>query len=296
MAPPTAIITGGSSGIGLALIKHLLSLGWAVAIADISPPKEELPNTIFVKTDISSWPQQANLFEKTYGWQGRLDFFAANAGIDDRDDIFHSLSLDPTKPPKQPNMLCFNVNLAGQYYGIKLAAHYMTLPSTGAGKTKPGGKIVVTSSAAGIYPSPFAPQYAASKQALVGLVRSLAPLSTEHNITINAVCPALVRTGLAPPGLLEQFKEEQFTPMETMLQCFSALADFESVGKEGWVEAGKNGETVEGNLTELIWHQAPAPPPEKSYQDEEGQKAWASIYHERNRKFAEEDWSAKTES
>ncbi|KAK4579877.1 hypothetical protein LTR86_000078 [Recurvomyces mirabilis] len=268
-------------------------------MADINPPQEDLGNrTLYVRTDVTSWSQQASLFDEAYKWQGRLDFFAANAGIDDRDDIFNSISSE--NPPKQPNMMCFDVNLVGQYYGIKLAAHYMSLDST-AGKAKRGGKIVVTSSGAGIYPSPFAPQYAASKHALVGLVRSLAPISAPvvqnsqeaTNIRINAICPALVRTGLAPPGLLEQFKEEQLTPMETMLRCFSALADFENVGKADWVESGKNGETVEGNLTDLIWHQPPQPPPEKSYQDEEGQKAWAKIYHERNRKFAEADWKSE---
>ena len=84
--------------------------------------------------------------------------------------------------------------------------------------------------------------------------------------------------------------------METMLRCFSSLADFEAVGSEDWVEKGKNGETVEGNLLDLIWHQAPQPPPEKSYQDEDGQKAWARIYHERNRKFAEADWEKEKQT
>ncbi|TKA83031.1 hypothetical protein B0A55_00830 [Friedmanniomyces simplex] len=290
MAPPTAIITGAASGIGLALTKFLLERGWAVCMADLNEPKEKLNNTLFVKTDVSSWDQQAALFEQAYTWQGRLDFHAANAGIDDRDDIFHSLSSASTKPPKQPNMLCFAVNLHGPYYGIKLAAHYMTLPSTAAGKPKPGGKIVVTSSAAGIYPSPFAPQYAATKHALVGLVRSLAPIAAAVNIKVNAICPALVRTGLAPPGLLEQFTEDQFTPMSTMMRCFSALADFDDVGKEDWVEKGKSGETVEGNLDELTWHQPPGRPDEASYINEEGQNAWAKIYFERNKNFAAMDW------
>jgi NAD(P)-dependent dehydrogenase (short-subunit alcohol dehydrogenase family) len=54
--------------------------------------------------DVSSWEQNAALFQQAYDWTGRLDFCALNAGIDDRDDIFKSLSKDPNRPPKKPNM------------------------------------------------------------------------------------------------------------------------------------------------------------------------------------------------
>lgn len=143
--------------------------------------------------------------------------------------------------------------MIGPYYGCKLAAHYMSLDSTAAGKPKPGGKIVMTASAAGIYPAPFVPQYGMAKTGLVGLVRALAPNARQVDITVNAVCPALVRTNLPPPGLLEQFDASEFTPMTTIMRCFSELADLENVNNETWVEGGKNGETVEANLQELVY-------------------------------------------
>lgn len=294
MSPPVAIITGACSGIGLALTKYLLERKWAVIMADVNDPKEKLDNTLFIKTDVSSWDHQAAMFEKAYNWQGRLDFFAANAGIDDRDDIFASISKDSTKPPKKPNMKTFEVNLLAPYYGIKLAAHYMTIDSTAAGKAKAGGKIVVTSSAAGIYPMPVCPQYAASKHGLVGLVRSLGPVAAAVNIRINALCPALVATGLAPPGLLDRFSEEHFTPMSTMMRCFQELANIDGVGNDDWVETGKMGETVEGNLGNLIWHKEPERPVSSSYLDETGVKAWEAAYTERNKNFAMQDWFAQT--
>ena len=63
------------------------------------------------------------------------------------------------------------------------------------------------------YKNALVPQYVGAKTGLVGLVRSLAVTSASVNIRINAVCPALVVTSLAPAGLLEAFTEDQFTPM-----------------------------------------------------------------------------------
>ena len=290
MAPPIAIITVGCSGMGLALTKYLLERKWNVVMGDINPPNETLEGTKFVKCDVSSWDDQASIFQQAYEWQGRLDFCALNAGIDDRDDIFQSISSDSTKPPKQPNMKTIEVDLYGPYYGCKLAAHYMSLDSTAAGKPKVGGKIVITASVAGFYPIPVVPQYGMAKHGLVGLVRSLAPVARIVNITVNAVCPALVKTSLAPGDLNSKFTEEQFTPMSTIMRCFSELADLENVSDEDWVEKGMTGETVEGNLQELIYHKPPQRPESASHHNEEGEKAWREAYVERNKNFALMDW------
>nr|OQO19687.1 hypothetical protein B0A51_10702 [Rachicladosporium sp. CCFEE 5018] len=294
MSPPTAIITGASSGIGLALTKHLLALKWHVIMADLNPPKESLPNTSYLKTDISSWDSQASTFEKAYTKLGRLDFAALNAGMDDRDDIFASLSSESTKPPRKPSMQTFDVNLTGTYYGIKIAAHYMSLDSTAAGKKQKGGKITVTASAAGIYPLPVVPQYTASKHALVGLVRALGPVAEAADIRINAVCPALVATGLAPPGLMDNFSEKQITPMSTIMRCFEQLNKFEEVGEEDWTSSGLTGATLEGNLGDVITHEAPSRPESSEYLDEEGEKAWVRAYMERNQNFALQEWEQKS--
>ncbi|KIW97844.1 uncharacterized protein Z519_01428 [Cladophialophora bantiana CBS 173.52] len=277
MSTPIAIVTGGASGIGAALVEHLISLGWNVVIADIHKPKHSLPGTLFVHTDVSSWEQQADMFKQAYAWGKRLDFCALNAGIDDRDDIFNTLSYDMHKPPKKPNTDTFSVNVTGTYYGIKLAAHYMTALSGAAGKPKPGGKIVVTGSGAGLFPSPAIPQYTASKHALIGLVRALgkSEAAVEANVRINAVCPAIVDTGGLPLGLLDKLLPGQITPMNTILRCFDTLADLRDVGKEDWVERGPAGETLEGNVQDLIWHY----PPEKKPHGEKGKTSrepWAT--------------------
>ncbi len=113
MTTTTAIVTGGSSGIGEALVQHLVSIKWRVVIADINAPKVSIPETIFIQTNIASWQEQADMFKQAYAWTKRLDFVALNAGVDDRDDIFNTLSNDVNKPPSQPNTRPFDVNVTG---------------------------------------------------------------------------------------------------------------------------------------------------------------------------------------
>lgn len=105
-----------------------------------------------------------------------------NAGVDNRDDIFHSISKDPAKPPRKPNLLTFEVNLLGPYYGVKLAAHYMSLNPD---PTPQGGKIVITASAGAFFVNPYTPQYSSSQYGVLGLTRALAPVGEKVNIRIN---------------------------------------------------------------------------------------------------------------
>ncbi len=137
----------------------------------------------------------------------------------------------------------------------------MTVPSEAAGKAKLGGKITLTASGGGIFPIPPIPQYTATKHAIIGLVRALAiGKSAKANVRINAVCPAIVDTGALPLGLMDKLPPDQVTPMSTIIRCFDTLADFGDVVHEDWVERGRTGETVEGNVQELIWHYAPERP------------------------------------
>jgi 15-hydroxyprostaglandin dehydrogenase (NAD) len=126
-----------------------------------------------------------------------LILVAANAGIDDSQDLYNPASADGVT---KPNYKTIEVDLYGPLYATQLALHYFRTNSPNT-----GGKIVVTSSAAGLYGSPPQPQYGVAKFGLIGLTRSMGGNKglLKENITINAVCPSFVRTGLAPKDFVK---------------------------------------------------------------------------------------------
>jgi NAD(P)-dependent dehydrogenase (short-subunit alcohol dehydrogenase family) len=69
------------------------------------------------------------------------------------------------------------------------------------------GSIVATASVAGLIGFAPDPVYTAAKHAVVGLVRALAPALEPEGLTINAVCPGIVETGLVPPEVAERLRE-----------------------------------------------------------------------------------------
>jgi NAD(P)-dependent dehydrogenase (short-subunit alcohol dehydrogenase family) len=151
MSKPVAIVTGAASGIGLALTRHLVSQGWRVAMADIDSAagtqlSSELgSDTIFQHTDVSIYAHQAELFSRAFAWGGdRLDFFAANAGIDDKQSLYEpNEPVDADGKPIEMNLKTIRVDLDAAIQGIWLFKYYARQNKV------PGGKVVVTSSAAG---------------------------------------------------------------------------------------------------------------------------------------------------
>jgi 15-hydroxyprostaglandin dehydrogenase (NAD) len=149
---PVGIVTGASSGIGLAVTEHLLSRGYRVVMADVNATEGENisaklgKSTLFLKIDVTVYAEQAKLFREAFKWGGnRLDFLAANAGIDDRQSLYE---VDPPEnedgTPKELNLKTIRVDLDAVFQGIWLFKHY-------ARKNQiPGGKIMITSSAAGL--------------------------------------------------------------------------------------------------------------------------------------------------
>jgi 15-hydroxyprostaglandin dehydrogenase (NAD) len=152
MSEPVALITGGVSGIGLATTKHLLSKGWKVVMADLNETagiaisKELGPNSSFIRANVTVFADQIAMFKHAFKWGGnRLDLFAANAGVDDRQDMHASAEdLDENGDPKPLDLTTMEVDLTAVIQGSWIYKHYARR------NLKRGGKIIITSSVAGL--------------------------------------------------------------------------------------------------------------------------------------------------
>lgn len=187
----------------------------------------------FVECDVSKYEDLVKLFAAAKETFGRVDLgmfllfelriVAANAGVAETLDIFESL--DRQSVPTKPVLTTIDVDLYGVVYTAYLAIHsFLTNdPPT-------GGRFVVTSSAAGLYGMANLPTYCAAKFGCVGFVRSLGldKRMMNHGITFNAICPAVVQTGIAPPVIYDYIKTNMpqvMTPMSTIMTAFNMILD-----------------------------------------------------------------------
>lgn len=161
---PVAIVTGGASGIGLAIAKFLLTKDHKVVIADrneqlgqqeaLSLGNED--QVIFVRCDIGKWESQVELFETAKAKWGRIDTVFANAGFGEQTPSLKSMPVDLTKPDTSVIEVCFN----GTLYSTYLAIHHLRQ------NNGEGGRIITTGGQAGIYGFPVMPVYCATKAAV----------------------------------------------------------------------------------------------------------------------------------
>ncbi|KAI1112029.1 NAD(P)-binding protein [Nemania sp. NC0429] len=188
-----AIVTGGSSGIGLATVKLMLSKGAVVHNLDQNEPIEAdwqtWPNLHYHKCDVASFASQRAAFDAV----GPAHMVFANAGALAATEFFAD-ALEPDGTLAPPDMHIIDVNFKGVFFTVKLAWSTMR-------RHKIAGSIVLTASSSGYVPEAGHPTYCALKTGLIGLVRALRNDVVADGITINAVAPSAVYTPLAAPHL-----------------------------------------------------------------------------------------------
>jgi NAD(P)-dependent dehydrogenase (short-subunit alcohol dehydrogenase family) len=138
------IVTGGASGIGLALTRYFASHGHRIAILDVNPDtgpkaaaevaaKHPQAKIIFKKCDVASWDEQATAFREVFHEHGNsLDIVMANAGVAEGAGAVTVLDLEE-EAPSPPCLTTLNINLIGVIYSqlyLLCSLHSLTLPSS----------------------------------------------------------------------------------------------------------------------------------------------------------------------
>jgi NAD(P)-dependent dehydrogenase (short-subunit alcohol dehydrogenase family) len=235
----TAMITGGSSGIGYAYCNALLECGYNIVIVDVNKNIETIVsklktkftksgvNIYGIEADVGNFDSMAKAFTtaSTHASNGILDVIILNAGID--------------LPIYKNDHKIIQTNLLGPMYGIELYVKQITKGLTTKVPKDKNLQIIITGSLASFIPIDMnlSPAYDASKAAIGQLVRSYRPIARRYNFRINAVCP----TGLVETNLTKHH-------IDTKVKRLQVLAYQSSEGRGGILQP----EQIVPGLLEVI--------------------------------------------
>ncbi|KAJ5777602.1 hypothetical protein N7520_000848 [Penicillium odoratum] len=266
-----AIVTGAARGIGFSTASLLAQSGARVVLVDLreNDLKQACSNighrSTYHVCDVSNWDQQIALFDHVKTTIGPVDLLVCNAAVNPEisllqtsDSIQHAKmngqvrynyladehSKDGSALQCPPTQL-FDINVNSVIFGLKLGIHHM--------KQNGGGHIAVVGSAGSYVPIPSQPLYAASKHAVLGLVRSTAQIEdvVKAGITISWIAPWLTLTSMVEgleatthPNTLKS------SPEDVAWAVLTAVAAESPNGKGYWVQ-GTNISEVEGAYWEV---------------------------------------------
>lgn len=184
-----AIVTGGNSGIGMAIVLELARQGADIVIDYVAHPeatealeKEVLAlgvRVLAVKADVSRTTELEKLFAAAVQEFGRVDILVNNAGIETRTSILYTTEEQYEK--------VLSTNLKSAFFGTQLAARQMI-------KQGGGGRIINISSVHEDWPMPGNTAYCLSKGGMRMLTRTAGVELATHNILVIGVGPGAVAT------------------------------------------------------------------------------------------------------
>ena len=189
LAGQVAFVTGGATGIGLAIVEALSARGATVAIFNRNAARAEAAVQSFVargravrawSADVADPTSVEEGFKAALGELGRVDVLVNNAGVT-KDGVF--LRMDDVQWDQ-----VLDTNLGGAFRCCRAVARTMMKARY--------GRIVNVSSVVGLIGNAGQANYAASKAGLLGLTRTLARELAPRGITVNAVCPGFIETDM----------------------------------------------------------------------------------------------------
>ena len=213
----TAVVTGSTSGIGLAIARALAAQGANTVINGfgekdaIEKERAGIEREFSVKAtysaaDMTRPAEIADMIKSAEKTFGAVDILVNNAGIQ------HVAPIEEFPIEKWDQIIA--INLSAAFHAIRAAIPGM--------KARKWGRIVSTASAHSLVASPFKSAYVAAKHGILGLTKTVALEVAQAGITCNAICPGYVKTPLVESQIADQAKARGMTPDAVMREVILA--------------------------------------------------------------------------
>jgi 3-hydroxybutyrate dehydrogenase len=203
----SVLITGAGSGIGRAIAEGFVAQGARVLMHDVSPAAAEVAAALgarFLQADLADPEAVRDLAARA----GEIDMLVNNAGFQ---------HIDPVED--------FDDAIWARMIQVMLVAPFQLIKRALPGmKTRGWGRIVNISSVHGLVASPYKSAYVSAKHGIIGLTKTVALEAGPFGITVNAVCPAYVRTPLVEAQIADQARTLNITPDDVLEKVFLAQA------------------------------------------------------------------------
>ena len=190
----TAIVTGGSSGIGASAAKALLSTGYTVYVLSRRKPDKKIEGITYINADVTEEEEIKVVFKEIAEAEGNIDLLVSCAGTG------ISGALEFTKPSEARRQM--DVNFIGSFIAAKTVIPYM--------RKQGGGRIIFVSSVGAYVAFPYQMFYSATKASINTMVLALATEVKHFNIKVCAVLPGDTKTGFTAARVKEQEGDELY--------------------------------------------------------------------------------------